>query len=198
MARLQLNKASLSRETSRLRTYRRFLPSLDLKRRQLMAASVEAERARRAAEADADALVAQVGRELPMLANEDVSLDKLARLRGARLGAQNVVGVTLPTLREVDVEIAPYSPLAKPHWVDDVARLLKETLAARLRARLAERRAALLARAVDTLTQRVNLFEKVLIPTAERNIKTIRIYLNEQAMSAVVRSKIAKRKRLGS
>ena len=36
MARLPLNKSSLKHERNRLATYARFLPSLDLKRRQLM------------------------------------------------------------------------------------------------------------------------------------------------------------------
>ena len=36
MARLPLNKSSLKHERNRLTTYVRFLPSLDLKRRQLM------------------------------------------------------------------------------------------------------------------------------------------------------------------
>ena len=37
MARLALNKASLSQQMRQLRTFERYLPSLDLKRRQLMA-----------------------------------------------------------------------------------------------------------------------------------------------------------------
>ena len=37
MPQLALNKTSLTRETRQLDTYQRFLPSLDLKRRQLIA-----------------------------------------------------------------------------------------------------------------------------------------------------------------
>ena len=37
MARLQLSKSALSREQKNLKTYERFLPSLDLKRQQVMA-----------------------------------------------------------------------------------------------------------------------------------------------------------------
>ena len=42
MARLQLNKSSLAREAAQLRSYERFLPSLDLKRQQLMAERAKA------------------------------------------------------------------------------------------------------------------------------------------------------------
>ena len=43
-------------------------------------------------------------------------------------------------------------------------------------------------------SQRVNLFEKVKIPETEENIKKISIYMADQQVSAVVRSKISKRK----
>ena len=49
--------------------------------------------------------------------------------------------------------------------------------------------------AVRRITQRVNLFEKVLIPQAEENIQRIRIFLSDAERTAVVRSKIAKAKR---
>jgi V/A-type H+-transporting ATPase subunit D len=42
----------------------------------------------------------------------------------------------------------------------------------------------------------VNLFEKVLIPKAEQNIRKIVIFLSDQERAAVVRSKIAKNKSL--
>ena len=57
------------------------------------------------------------------------------------------------------------------------------------------RRLTLLTTAVNTITQRVNLFDKVLIPRTTANIKRIRINLSDEEMAAVVRSKIAKRNR---
>ena len=49
--------------------------------------------------------------------------------------------------------------------------------------------------AVRRVTQRVNLFDKVLIPTAKRDISRIRIFLSDIERSAVVTSKMAKGKR---
>ena len=60
---------------------------------------------------------------------------------------------------------------------------------------IAELRLVLLETAVKTITQRVNLFDKVLIPKTKSNIKDIKIYLSDEEMAAVVRSKISKRKR---
>jgi V/A-type H+/Na+-transporting ATPase subunit D len=49
--------------------------------------------------------------------------------------------------------------------------------------------------AVRHITQRVNLFDKVLIPNAKRDIARIQIFLSDVARAAVVTSKIAKGKR---
>jgi len=45
-------------------------------------------------------------------------------------------------------------------------------------------------------TQRVNLVSKILIPEALGNIRKIRIFLADNERAAVVRSKIAKKKKL--
>ena len=52
----------------------------------------------------------------------------------------------------------------------------------------------LLEQELRATTQRVNLFEKVKIPETEENIKKISIYMADQQVNAVVRSKISKRK----
>ncbi|MCE8007781.1 V-type ATP synthase subunit D [Aestuariivita sp.] len=195
MARLQLSKSSLAREMAQLRAYERFLPSLDLKRQQLQAEKAKAIAIVTRMEAEVEALAAQVGRDVPMLANPGIELKGLVHLTDYRVGTENVVGTRLPVLENVEVAVAPYSPMTKPHWVDDVSRLLHDMVEVRLRAKVARQRVAALSKAVDTITQRVNLFDKVLIPNARANIKRIRVYLSDQDMASVVRSKIAKRKR---
>ncbi len=195
MARLQLNKSSLAREMAQLRTYERFLPSLDLKRQQLMAEKAKAVAAIAEMEAKVAGLAQKVGRDVPMLGNASVDLNGLVRLTDYQIGTENIVGTKLPILEKIEVEVRPYSPMAKPHWVDDVARLLHDMLEARLRVQVARQRVEALSKAVDVITQRLNLFDKVLIPTARANIKKIRIYLSDAEMASVVRSKISKRKR---
>ncbi len=195
MARLQLNKSSLARESRSLRTYEKFLPSLDLKRQQLMAERAAAERALAATREGIAASRRRVEDRLAMLANNDVDLSGVVAVRDVELGTENVVGTRLPTLQAVRIEEQPYALLAKPHWVDPVIAALREMLELRVREQVEAQRLHLLDDAVSTITQRVNLFDKVLIPRARDNIKRIRIYLSDEEMAAVVRSKIAKRKR---
>lgn len=194
MARLQLNKSSLARETAKLAAYQRYLPSLDLKRRQLIAERVKATRALARTDAAIATLVQDIGARVPMLANEDAQLHDLVVAEHATHGEENVVGVRLPTLESTVVTIRPYSFLARPHWVDFVAAKLRTALELHLQRAVQARRVEILEEAVNKVAQRVNLFEKVLIPHTQHNIKRIRIRLSDEQVSAVVRSKLAKRK----
>jgi V/A-type H+-transporting ATPase subunit D len=195
MARLALNKASLSKQSRQLKTFERFLPSLDMKRRQLMAEQARERAAMARTRQDMEALRANVAVQMPMLANREVDLSELVKVKSASLGEQNVVGTRLPTLESVEVQVRDYGYLAKPHWVDRLVVELTRMLELQLRLAVQQRRAALLDEAARKVTQRVNLFEKVLIPRAEENIRKIRIYLADAERAAVVRSKIAKRNR---
>jgi V/A-type H+/Na+-transporting ATPase subunit D len=194
MARLALNKSSLSKLTRQLGTFEKFLPSLDLKRKQLMAERARAQAALQRTGQAMAALRESIAGRLPMLANREIELADLVQLKTVRLGEENVVGTRLPVLEAVEVQRRDYSYLAIPQWVDrlsdDLARMLE------LHAGLAveRRRLVLLEEAVRKVTQRVNLFEKVLIPRTKEHIRKIRIYLSDAERAAVVRSKIAKRK----
>lgn len=195
MARLSLNKAQLAREMTDLAMYRRFLPSLDLKRQQLMAERKKAEARVAEIEAGIAARVATIGGEIPMLADKDIDLAGLARLTSVTVGERNIAGQRLPVLEAIKVETVPYGYLMRPHWVDLVAERLKEILRLQIEARITERQLRLLDKAIAKVTQRVNLFDKVLIPRARANIRRIQIALGDLERAAVVTSKIAKRKR---
>lgn len=194
MARLALNKASLTREIRRLKNFERFLPSLELKRKQLLLERMNAKSALARTEKAIEPVPALVAERLPMLANTSVDLTNLVRVRRVRMGTENVVGTELPTITSIELEAREYGYLGRPHWVDAVAALLHQHLEDRIRVQVERERLARLDRAVRRITQRVNLFEKVLIPRARENIRRLRIYLSDSERAAVVRGKIAKRK----
>ena len=196
MARLQLNKSSLANEMKNLQTYQRFLPSLDLKRQQLMAEKADAiatlEKLRKS-NSDREKTI---GKRIPMLANLDVSMDDVVRVESVQLTEENVLGTILPVVENVTFTKKKYSLLTKPHWVDNVVAELTEHLNERVKLLVQQQRVERLDEAVVTITQRVNLFDKVLIPKTLSNIKRIKIFLSDAQMAAVVRAKIAKKKRI--
>jgi V/A-type H+-transporting ATPase subunit D len=71
---------------------------------------------------------------------------------------------------------------------------LQDATEQRIRVQVAQERVKLLERAVRRTTQRVNLFERILIPEAREAIKRIMIYMGDLERSAVANSKLAKAK----
>lgn len=194
MAHLALNKASLAKQRGQLQTYRRFLPSLDLKRRQLMQQLAAAKADVRTRRKALDEMAATVGERLPMLAITEIDLSGVVKVASLEIEEVNRLGVTVPSLKTLTFDVMDYALLGRPHWVDTVVEDIKRVSEQRLRLTVAEEVVRRLDKAVRRITQRVNLFEKVLIPTAIENIKQIRIFLGDAERAAVVRSKIAKSK----
>ena len=194
---LALNKTTLKQQRDQLKMFKRFLPSLDLKRQQLLAALKRARGELTALQAEIDDLARRIAQLFPLLGSSTIpsrNLASLVQIRGVRIDEENVLGTRLPVCREVVFDLADYSRFVTPFWVDQLIDDLKNMAGLRVRLQVRSERVVRLDYAARRLTQRVNLFEKVLIPRAEQNIRKIVIFLSDQERAAVVRSKIAKKK----
>lgn len=193
-----LNKSSLKHERDQLGLYRKFLPSLDLKRQQLLSALKDARAKLEQIELEMQSLERSLAPLYPLLGADTVAtrdLSQLVNVRSIGIDTENLVGVHLPALREVEIGVSAYSTLATPFWIDQFIEGLSRMAETRVRHQVYQRRVERLDLAGRRVTQRVNLFEKVLIPQSQQNIARIQIFLADQERSAVVRSKIAKSKR---
>lgn len=179
-----------------LKRYRQYLPSLDLKRQQLLAEKTKAQKQMQQTQQLIDQCLQFVSERLPMLADLHITLDGLLKVTNVSIQRENLVGVDVPRLEAIDIEEQPYSFFCKPHWVDLFVLKMREMLELKLLLEVQQRRLALLEQAVKKVTQRVNLFDKILIPRTEHNIRKIRIFLSDGERAAVVRAKITKQKRL--
>ena len=194
MATVAINKSSLANERSQLRLFQRFLPSLDLKRQQLLTELKLAQQQLAEAENEIDELTRSLTGLMEPLGAYEIDLSGLVTIDSVVIEEENIVGARLPVAREVKFRIAAYSMLAKPFWVDFLVEYMQRICTLRVYLQIHRERVSRLKQQVRRITQRVNLFDKVLIPRAKENIKRIQIGLSEQERSAVVRSKIAKRK----
>jgi V/A-type H+-transporting ATPase subunit D len=195
MATIALSKSSLQQQRDRLRLFERFLPSLELKRQQLTAEYKKALQVLAEAEQGAAQASRSLPALLPILGSVRMELSGLVRIRRVDVAEEDVLGLRLPTLRAVEFDTADYSLLATPFWLDALVTCLKDVATYRLRLQVYRQRVARMQGAVRRVTQRVNLFEKVLIPNAKQNIARIQIFLSDVERAAVVTSKIAKGKR---
>jgi len=195
MARLSLNKSTLSELIKQQKTYRNFLPSLDLKRRQLLSEQEKARNELRELDHRLEALNPMVEKQIPMLGYTHVDVRGIVRATKVEIVEENVMGIHLPKIGKIEIKVSEYPFLGKPHWVDRVVQLLQQAIEIRMHRRVMERRLELLASSAKVVSQRVNLFEKVLIPKTEANIQRIRISLSDAERDSIVRAKISKREK---
>ncbi|WP_028303527.1 V-type ATP synthase subunit D [Oceanospirillum maris] len=196
MGKLALNKSTLNKEGHKVKAYKKFVPALDLKRKQLLAERATSRRVLSGLNETLDDVRLRVKEQLPMLSNFKGSVDQLVEIEDFSLKQINLVGLKLPELSHLSLKVHPYSTLATEHWLDPLVVLLKQSVELQLKQHILNKRLELLDVGLRKTTQRLNLFDKVLIPQAEKNIRKIRIALSDSERAGVVTSKIAKNKRL--
>lgn len=189
-------KGTLAVRKRELALYKQVLPSLELKRQHLLAVrqseTTGCERAR-------DLLVALTngaGTKFSMAARARVELGALVAIDRLETAEIQIVGTVLPMLVEVHWTPVVYGRLAKPHWVDGVVEEVRHIARQRLEIGFADERVRRLDRAIRLVVQKISLFQKVLIPASESEIRRIEIALADIERSAVVRSKIFKTRHL--
>ena len=193
MGKLVLSKSGLQKQRENMRLYERVLPSLELKRMQLTSELKRARQALLDVQAETEKRLREISLQLPMLADGETDLAGLVHVESVDIQEENVVGVRLPRLVGIQCRITDYAMLAMPHWVDMLVAQLERMMTRKALVQVTADRVRLLEVAARKVTQRTNLFEKILIPRAKDNIRKIRIYLADADRASVVRSKITKR-----
>ncbi len=196
MAKLKLTKTELKTQNDALKQYRRFLPTLQLKKQQLQ---LELRKSRALVEANREAYRKLRGRLesfVGLYAGRGAAEFIAANLRVVEVvrSESNIAGVTVPVFDHVRFAVEPYDLFAAEFWLDAGLETVRELIELLEAGKLLEEQYRLLERELMTTTQRVNLFEKVKIPECLANIRKIQISMGDESTAAVVRSKIAKRK----
>jgi len=194
MAKIALNKSELHRQNSRLKTYKKFLPSLELKRKQIIAERNKAKALVEASNKEINALYRLVAEEYKGLSDTDFKLDEYIEISDVQIAEENIVGVHLPKLSDYSVSLKSYGTLGAPIWLKALFKELERLAFLSIGLLVNEKRLNILDKALQKTTQRVNLFDKVLIPETIENIRKIKIYLSDFERAAVVQAKIAKNK----
>ncbi len=193
MAKIKLTKNELKKQKDALKMYTRYLPTLILKKQQLQMEIRKVEDREASVRRDKELLEEDFRRWIAVF-GEDVGLDEtLLVIEEVNTGTGNIAGVSIPVFEGARFAAVSYDLWEKPLWVDKAVTELQRVMLLDLELRILEEQRRLLAIELRTTTQRVNLFEKVMIPDTKKHIKNISIYLGDQQTAAVVRGKIAKR-----
>ena len=193
MTKLKKTKNELKAQREALRRYHRFLPTLELKKQQLQREVRRAEAALRERATQEEALLERL-RPWVKLLSLPPDLGAYVRLEALDQETANIAGVTVPVLTGLRFASPAIDYFETPPWLEDAITALSELTSLRAEQRVLERRKGLLGEELRITAQRVNLFEKVMIPRAEDNIRIIRIALGDAQTAAVARAKLAKGK----
>lgn len=190
---VRLTKDSLKHESDQLKVYRRYLPTLQLKKQQLQMEVFKVYdlyqdvRARQEdAKSRLDGFTALLSSDFPW--ENLISIDKVVT------STLHVAGLSLPEFKELKVAVEPFDMLTTPLWIDSFLPAYRDLVSTDAELRVLSIRRKILTEELQRTSQRVNLFEKVKIPEALTNIRRIKIYLDDEQTNGIVRGKIAKKK----
>ncbi len=191
---VKLNKNSLREQNQSLKLYLEFLPTLELRKQQLQTevrkARIEITEAEGRRSKVVDGARSWAGRleQSAPLVRQILSVDRV------EVETVNVAGVKVPDFRQVHFKKQPYSLVATPWLFDAAIDFFEKAISAQELIRTVTQKFDLLQHELTKTTQRINLYEKVLIPETRENIRKIKVYLGDQQTAAVCRAKIAKNK----
>jgi V/A-type H+-transporting ATPase subunit D len=193
MAKVKLTKNELKKQKDALARFQRYLPTLMLKKQQLQMVIRQVEAKIREIEQERDRLYQELQKWIAVF-GEDVGMEEIVKVKSVERETGNIAGVDIPVFKSLEFEDIEYDLFEKPLWTDRGAEAMKNIAAYDAEIEVLKRQAELLGEELRITTQRVNLFEKVMIPETKENIRKIQIYLGDQQTMAVVRGKFAKKK----
>lgn len=194
MAKIKLTKNELKVQKDALKMYKRYLPTLTLKKQQLQTEIRTIDARAKEVRAQRKALEKEFEVWIGVFGEKDAFKPGMVTVKNIKKGTGNIAGVTIPVYEGADFSRGEYDLYSTPLWIDMAADRMEKALSLDLEADTLEEQVRLLSKELRTTTQRVNLFEKVKIPETKANIKKISVYLGDEQVAAVVRSKISKKK----
>ncbi len=193
--RVSLTRPELKRQRDMLSRFERYLPMLKLKQQQLQLTLRQIAARRRAILHRVDQARRAFAPYAPILADRaGIDVQGLARPTEIRTSTHNVAGIAIPVFEDAAFPPVTYSLFATPPWVDRALADLRAIHRLQAEADILQQQFTLIETELTKIVQRVNLFEKVMIPQAQEAIRVIRIRLGEEMTAAVGRAKIAKSK----
>ncbi len=194
MAKIKLTKGELKRQRDALKQFQRYLPTLQLKKQQLqleiLQQNITLQGLKQTLIKKRQAILLWAG----LLAEPQVEIKLFLKTEKTVIHQKNIAGVDIPVFERLDFGEKGYDLFMMPLWLDAAILALREVIVLNKEILVHQEGVNILRYELRITTQRVNLFEKVKIPSAQENIRLIKIYIGDQMANAVGRSKIAKRK----
>ena len=193
MAKLRLTKNELKKQKDNLKRFTRYLPTLELKKKQLLLEIRRIQNEIDKLDAESRRFEADLSQWAAVFA-EEVELEAWIQVQDVLTEHGNIAGIDIPVFKNVLFESIEIDTWNTPFWIDKGIEVCKEQISRQAERHIAERQIEILLDELRITVQRIKLFEEVKIPEAKENIRVIRIFLGDLQTAEVVRGKFAKAK----
>jgi len=192
---IKFTRTELKSQRDKLSRFRRYLPTLKLKQQQIQTSIVQTRQAFRKVQQALNKTEEKIS-AYEGLFNDvaGVNYTKLATPDSIDTTRHSIAGVHVPQFNTIIFPRPQFSLFGTAPWVDKALADLKTLNRQTAELDILQECLDLLQAELKKVMQRVNLFEKVMIPTTLENIRRIRIALGDQMTAGVARAKIAKAK----
>ena len=105
---------------------------------------------------------------------------------------ESIAGIEVPTLQELKFKEVKKAIMYEPFWLDSMVEYLRTLKLAYQKIVIAKEKRDLLVQELRTVSIRVNLFEKRLIPQDEDHIRKIKAFLGDLEIAQIAIGKVTK------
>ena len=194
MAKIKLTKNELKFQKDGLKRFTRYLPTLELKKKQLLVEIQNIQKEVERLKEEYESVEKQVAQWVDVYADETVDTSEYIQVKDLITGTGNIAGIDIPLFEDLTFEDIEYDYFETPLWIDAGIKVAKEQARRQAEWETYQKQQKLIQDELRTTIQRIKLFEEVKIPEAKENIRVIQIFLGDQMTAEVVRGKIAKKK----
>jgi len=195
VAELKLTKTELRNQQNRLIQLSRYLPTLQLKKALLQTEVSHARQALHKVQEDVKKRDEKITAYASLFTKEVLILMQKSIVQTVfEKSFENIAGAEIPKIDKLEYKLTPYDLFDTPAWFEEAAVDVMEMKKLKIAEGIAKARLSILEKELREVSIRVNLFEKVLIPRAQANIKKIKIFLGDLQLAAVSQAKVAKAK----
>jgi V/A-type H+/Na+-transporting ATPase subunit D len=192
---IKLTKTQLRSEQVRLQQLQKYLPTLQLKKMLLQIEVNQAQLEIQQLHGEFDEKEKKIAAYATLFSDRNAfDLYPAVKVVEVQKRYENIAGIDIPVLEKVVFQESSYMLFDAPVWLDSAIVELRELITVREKIRAGEEKKAALEKELREVSIRVNLFEKILIPRAQGNIRKIKIFLGDQQLAAVCQAKVAKQK----
>ena len=192
---IKLTKTELRVQQHRLSQLQKYLPTLQLKKMLLQVEVTQCLQEIQALNTSFKNLEKKISSFSSLFSDKQAfDLFPAVKVLDVVKKAENIAGVDIPIFEKIVFQESDYFLFDSPVWIDSGISSLKDLIEIKEKRIIGEEKKRALEKELREVSIRVNLFEKILIPRAQKNIKKIKVFLGDQLLAAVCQAKVSKKK----